>query len=156
AFKENAVVSPDGRRLATREASKPPQENDPTELNVWDVDRWRPGDGNKPAQVLRPHDLRFFGLAYSPDGKTLATGGAVRDQSQSVKVWDADTLKEVRAIPWPKGVPFEDFIFSPDGRYLAAGHNRRVKVWEVTGREVFSYEGNEQDMTLAFSPDGRY
>jgi eukaryotic-like serine/threonine-protein kinase len=156
AFKENAVVSPDGRRLASREPSKPPQEDDPTELNVWDIDKWRPGEENKPVQVLRPHGLRFFGLAYSPDGKLLATAGVDKDQSQSVKFWDADTLKEVRSIPWPKGVPFEDFIFSPDGRFLAAGHNRSFKVWEVAGREVFTYEGNEQDMTLAFSPDGRY
>src|SRR5262249_10368284 len=47
--------------------------------------------------------------------------------------------------------------FSPDGRYLAAFSDGRVKVWEVmTGREGFTYEGKERGMKLVFGPNGRY
>src|SRR5262249_10293465 len=89
-----------------------------------------------------------FGVAFSPDGKRLASA-SVHDQS--VKVLDARSGKILAAFPHAgPGV-----AFSPDGRYLASAalelgplgnvvENRPagVKVWDVrTGRESLSLGG---------------
>jgi WD40 repeat protein/serine/threonine protein kinase len=144
----NLAVSPDCRRLAARTVG--------ADLRVWDLDKWRPGEENLPVLTFPPHSRGLSGLAYSPDGKLLATVG--QDQSWSVKFWDAGTGKAVGSILLER--PFRSPTFSPDGRFLAASSDTAgdgyVRVWEVTGREVFSYKGkgNRARINLAFRPDG--
>jgi WD40 repeat protein len=140
-------LRPDGRRLFSYESGS-------RQLKIWDLDRWRPGEENPPTFTLQPHSQRLGDLAYSPDNKWLATTG--QDQSWSVKLWDATTGKEVRSIPWPRDQYFGGVTFSPDDRFLAASGEGLIKVWEVTGREVFTSEAKEQGRTLTFSPDSRY
>jgi hypothetical protein len=77
-------------------------------------------------------DCRPESLAFSPDGKLLATG----NHDRSIRFWDVATGRAVRRI---KG--HEDWVvsvaFSPDGRTLASGgKDSTVCLWEVaTGKE---------------------
>jgi cytochrome c5 len=96
-------------------------------------------------------------MAYSPDGKTLATGGF-----QELTLWDPEKGVVRRRI-----TGFADRVvaiaYSPDGKYLAAGggaptEDGEVKVFEAeTGKPVADITGGHSDTVfgVAFSPDGK-
>jgi WD40 repeat protein len=45
---------------------------------------------------------------------------------------------------------------SPDGRFWPRWHDRQIKIWDTSGREIQTLTGLANDVTsLAFSPDGR-
>ena len=72
-------------------------------------------------------------LAFSPDGKILATGAGgtwpSKSESGTVKLWNAATGKEVMTLPCPKAVL--DMAFSPDGRRLATAAPDTITLWDV-------------------------
>jgi WD40 repeat protein len=57
----------------------------------------------------------FTGVAFSPDGKTLAAGG------HAVQLWDVASGKMYASLPAQRK-PAYSLAFSPDGRFLAAGY----------------------------------
>ena len=76
---------------------------------------------------------RSCGVAYSPDGRTLAS--ASRDHT--VKLWDAATGQVVRTLRG-HAEPVHGVAFSPDGRRIAsASFDRTIKLWDAaTGQEL--------------------
>jgi WD40 repeat protein len=86
-------------------------------------------------------------VAFSPDGKTFASGG----EGVAVKLWDVSTGTELRTFKDSAG----SVAFSPDGKVLATGGGEnKIKLWEVsTGRELRSLVGGA--FLMAFSPDGK-
>jgi hypothetical protein len=103
-------------------------------------------------------------VAFSPDGRLLATGGGQGvllppggDVDNSVRLWDARAGKELRRLPGGRNdFAFFTLAFSPDGKTIAAGgRNGPVRLWEVaTGEERLAIDG-AGDGALAFAPDGR-
>jgi RNA polymerase sigma factor (sigma-70 family) len=94
-------------------------------------------------------------LAYSPDGRVLASAG----KGRGLCVWDVGTGKLRHEL-----VPVDsvwDFAFSPDSKLLAAGGygNRGIQIWEVTtGKELRRLKNSDpaaQRVAVAFSPDGK-
>jgi WD40 repeat protein len=93
------------------------------------------------------HIDSVWGLAASPDGRSVASGG----HDQTVKLWDVHQHKLVRTLS--HNGPVWTVAFSADSKYLAAGSGN-VKVWEVaTGQEHHEFGFHEQMVTgVAFHP----
>ncbi len=96
------------------------------------------------------------GVAFSPDGKTLAMASCVGN----VLLWDVATGKPPETLRGHSS-PVHAVVFSPDGRTLASGSNdRTVRLWNVeTGRELMQLDPGSvargEVRSLAFSADGK-
>jgi WD40 repeat protein len=105
-------------------------------------------------ETLVGHTNGVFCLAYSPDGKTLASGG----YDQTVRIWKIGSGKESVALGLgPSDHMIWSVAFSTDGKSLAtAGSN--VQLWDLSTKAIiFSKRvpGERDFWSVAFSPDGR-
>jgi WD40 repeat protein len=106
--------------------------------------------------VLRGHEAAVRGVAFSPDGKFVATSSL----DKTARVWEAATGKLVCLLAAHEGaVP--TVAFSPDGQFIVtSGRDGKARVWDSwpTGspRVVVTLEETAGLWSAAFSPDGRY
>ncbi len=137
------ALSPDGKTAATGGP------NNPHAVLFWDT---AAGRINGPPGHKGP----IACLAYSPDGKQVATASWLRGEAE-VRLWEAATGRLLREFAAHQG-GVSAVAFSPDGKTLASGgwRDRTVRVWDVaTTKEVHAFKGHEAGVTcLAFSPDG--
>jgi hypothetical protein len=104
--------------------------------------------------VVNPHADVIQDLAFSPDGKILASCGYDR----LIKLCDVATKKELRVLKDHSDSVYS-IAFSPDGKLLAsAAADRAVKVWDVaTGRRLYTLgESTDWVYAVAWGPDGRH
>ncbi len=136
--------SSDGVRLAA--AITADEHSMPGQIRVWDMntgketDHWEDPSGG------------VYGVAFSPDGKWLATGGF----QGSVALRDASSGKVIRKISGHWQDVYR-VVFSPDGRRLAtSGADGTARVWDAkTLKEVFELQGHtNRVMMVVFSKDG--
>ena len=103
----------------------------------------------------RLRQLRFgpvHALAFSGDGKTLATGTGRK--GDPVWLWDVRTGKEIDQLPVAGAVT--SLLFSADGRTLFVGTDSTVLVLDAaSGREKRRLGRHRFGTHLALSPDGR-
>ena len=92
-------------------------------------------------------------VAYSPDGKILASAG----RDNLVRLWDPATGKQIRQLAGHYSIVY-CVAFSPDGKVIASGSGDcTIRIWEVaTGRELRQLRGHANYIgSLDFSSDGK-
>lgn len=130
-------------------------------VRMWDLatgqQLWKVlGHVEEAGNFPRQYGTRVYGVAFSPDGATLATGGS----DPTINLWDAATGTKVREFDTnDQGGDARPVAFSPDGKLLASGNpNGKILVWELaTGKEVWrAKKAHERDVvSLVFTPDGQ-
>jgi WD40 repeat protein/transcriptional regulator with XRE-family HTH domain len=100
---------------------------------------------------LTEHSAQVWSVAFSPDGRTLATAS----DDGTVRLWNTATGRIRATLTDPDGVPVA-VAFAPDGRTLAAGGEGGVRLWNVASGTVRArFPGQGTVFAVAFSPDGR-
>ena len=128
---------PDGTRLAVASS-----------IGIWIYDTRT----YQEIALLTGHTNSVWSLAFSPDGKTLASGSL----DGSIRLWDVTTWQH-------KQIPTEDIVtsvvFSPDGKTLASvsgSWEGTISLWDAaTGRHKKTLRGHTDAVnSIAFSSDG--
>jgi WD40 repeat protein len=121
-------------------------------LILWDVRTHQP-EATLAGVTQKSTNFVSASLAYSPDGKILASG----DKDGEIRLWDTGDLSLLHELP-AYLVPVKSVAFSPDGRTLAAGsQDGSITLWDpATGQLVNQLSGHSGTVnSLAFSPDGK-
>ena len=105
--------------------------------------------------TLVGHSDGVRSVAFSPDGKLLASGGS----DNSIRIWDMKSHTEKVAL---KGHldSVSSVAFSPDGKLLASGsHDFTIRIWDIETGQVRATLGknlsSDLPYNIAFSPDGK-
>lgn len=102
--------------------------------------------------IQRGHRAAVRTVAYSPDGKFIATGS----RDNSIKLWEVSTSREIRTFLGHIN-PVNIVAFDPSGQWLASGSSdNSIIIWEVaTGKIKQKIEGHDRRVSsLNFNSDG--
>jgi WD40 repeat protein len=117
------AISPDGRTVAYFSKT----------ISLWDATA--PG----PPAFLNGHAFSVVGLAFSPDGKLLASAS----WDGTVMLWAVAARRSLTSLRGHTGQVW-DVAFSPDGRTLASGaDDGAVKLWNLASfQEATTFHGH--------------
>ncbi len=98
---------------------------------------------------LGGHRSEVGSIAWSPDGKLLASGSA----DGTIKLWNQDG-KDFQTLK--HGAPILSVAWSPDGKMLVSGSfDGTIKLWNKDGKEFPTLKHSSKVYSVAWSPDGK-
>jgi WD40 repeat protein len=113
-----------------------------------------PAHEPKLQNTMEGHSEGVYSVAWSPDGKTLASGS----YDQTIRLWDVATGKTTATLKTRGGDHVTSVAWSPDGKMLASGsYDQTIRLWDVaTGKTTATLEGHTECVDfVAWSPDGK-
>ncbi|MDP6558295.1 MAG: serine/threonine-protein kinase [Pirellulaceae bacterium] len=149
------AFSPDGRLLATAGGRRGRPGKSFNEVRVWDVSK------RKSVVSFSGHEQSVYSVAFHPDGVRVVSAGA----DNSVRVWSLATGEQIQKFTTEKSRNGNHAVFSPDGRFLAAGVRRagRLVIWNASSwQQHLSVMMTEEPQAtqcvfrIAYSPDGKH
>jgi WD40 repeat protein/serine/threonine protein kinase len=142
-LRRNSIVfSPDSQLLAFVDVYKG--------VHLWSVPA-RQEIARFPAYV---HFQDALGVAFSPDGRTLACN---ENETGEIVLWDVYSQSEIKRLKGHKRYVMS-LAFTPDGQTLISGStDKTVKLWDITkGRERNTFTNYGAGVGgLRMSPDGK-
>ena len=159
----SVAFSPDGKTLASISLKLPVSmggaaDRLDTIIKLWDVAT------HQELATLKGHSGEGGSIAFSPDGKILASGSWDMSNTRkysTIELWNVATRQPV-AILKEQATVITCIAFSPDGKALASGgpnSNRRdstIELWNVaTRQELATLKGSGSIGSIAFSPDSK-
>ncbi len=127
-----AALSPDGRLLASADMDNKVKLRDSVTGNV--------------LRVLTPTPYKTSCLAFTHDGKVLATGSA----SGLIDLWDVGSGEKIDWLQHTRNAAVKSIAFLPDGqRLISAGADGAVKLWDLrTGKYALRILGDPASLSL--------
>ncbi len=121
-------------------------------LYLWDLER------NQKPKSLMGHTEHVWSLAFSPDGKRLASvaSGA---SDKTVRLWNVESGEQIGTFPLDEPRTLTGVAFSPCGSVIATGMIGELRLWHaetLTTLFVIPQSQTEDPYALAFSPCGKY
>ncbi|HZE96149.1 MAG TPA: c-type cytochrome domain-containing protein [Planctomycetota bacterium] len=112
----------------------------------------------EPSESVKPPVDRVLALAFSPDGKILASGGGIPSRDGELLLWNPADGTLLREIAGAHSDTVFDLSFTADGSLLAsAAADKFARVFDVkTGKLVRSFEGHTNHVLgVAWNRTGR-
>lgn len=136
--------SPDGKALAIGDGDG-------------NVILWHLTSRENPPIAFKAHEFPVLSLAYSPDGRIIATGSSDKN---SIRLWEVSTgAPKAKTFPGQVGDVWS-LAFSPDGRQLASGtRDGPIRIWTLAeseaGEIVEEHLHADNYGNFIFSPDSK-
>jgi RNA polymerase sigma factor (sigma-70 family) len=158
ALLDRPTVEPEGQPGPT--SAEPPRRApetaaksaDSKEKNSTSKDSAIPAEPKLRLTLGPAHTGPVYSVAYSPDGKMLASGS----QDKTINLWDVASGNSLCTFETDDVI--RNLAFSPDGKALVSGSNTgKINQWDVVRRKrAFGYLGHTKAIwAIAFRPDGK-
>jgi WD40 repeat protein len=145
------AFTPDGTQLVTASEDK--------QVRVWD---WKSG---KTLRIIRGNvgpatEGQIYGMALSPNGRWLATGGWMKspgDPGHMTRLYDFSTGQLVKLFKGHANI-VNTVAFSPDSRKLiSGGSDNAAIIWDIDTLQLQHRLAGHIDIihAVAFTPDGQ-
>lgn len=129
--------SPDGVLLSTGDRSGG--------LVLWEA------ESGQEFQVLQGHQGAITDVSWRKDAEVLASAS----EDGTIRLWNPNDGKQIKQWKAHDGGVLS-LEYAHDGRIVSSGRDRRVRVWDGSGKQERAVEGfNEIVLSVAVSEDGK-